>query len=313
MAAYDSEQDQIEEIKKWWKENGSSVIIGVLLGFILLFGWRGWEYYTSQRAELASSLYESILFALEQGQADKARGAANTLLSEYSKSPYATLAQLNLAAQDLKENNLNSSHARLQWIIDQNTLPQLTHIARLRKAKLFLSEAKREEAKKLLSQVPNEGAFKSGYMELKGDLALAEGQVNEARKAYVEVLAQSADLLSSEQRNVVQTKLDNLGMESRIEAPIPVSSIPPPPVEATATPSTTGSQTLPLNGIPTVKPQVSVPPVSSSGPTEKTGVSPQPTTGTPATQPEHSTFSNQTGNAPAQSEQAPSSINPQQK
>lgn len=272
MAAYESEQDQIEEIKKWWKENGSSVTIGILLGFTLLFAWRGWEYYTSQRAESASSLYESILFTLEQGQADKARGVANTLLSEYSKSPYATLAQLNLATQDLKEGNINSGHARLQWIIDQNVLPQLTHIARLRKVKLFLSEAKLEEAKKLLGAVTDHGQFKNGYTELKGDLAVAQDQFNEARKAYAEVLAQSEELLSNEQKNLVQTKLDNLGTESRIEAPIPVF-IPPPPVEATATPSTVNhTPTIPgplSTGTPPVKANT-VLPASSESPVEKT-------------------------------------------
>lgn len=243
MAAYESEQEQIEELKKWWKENGSSIVTGILLGLVILGGWRGWEAYTTQRSETASGLYEQILLALEQGQADKAREVANTLLSGYSRSPYASLAQLGLASQDLKEGNKSSSQARLQWLIDQNLLPQLTHIARLRKVKLFLAEGKLDEAKKFLENIPENGQFKGSYTELRGDIAVLQGQEEVARKLYQEALVNGEELFSSEQRNLIQTKLDNLGVApaDRIEASAPVP-LPPLPVEAT--PSTTQNNVL---------------------------------------------------------------------
>ena len=38
MSSYLSEEEQVEALKKWWKDNGTSVIAGVVLGFGIIFG-----------------------------------------------------------------------------------------------------------------------------------------------------------------------------------------------------------------------------------------------------------------------------------
>lgn len=253
VAVYESEQEQLEEIKKWWKENGYSVLTGVALGLAILFGWRRWEAYTNSQAENASAFYEQVLMNLEQNQGDQARQVANGLLSEQSNSPYASLAQLNLAAQDLKEGNLDSSHARLQWVMERNALPQMTHLARLRRVKLFLSQGKIDEAKKLMDSVADKGRFKASYTVLQGDIAMAQGQLEVARTAYTEALqsdtlAGGEGLFSKDEKNLVQMKLDNLGAtkETRIETRLPVS-LPP---DALGTPSTAKQNVLTVPAVP---------------------------------------------------------------
>lgn len=253
MAVYESEQEQLEEIKKWWQENGSSVLTGVALGLAILFGWRGWEAYTNRQAENASAFYEQVLINLEQNKGDQARQVANSLLSEQSNSPYASLAQLNLAAQDLKEGNLDSSQARLQWVMERNALPQITHVARLRKVKLFLSQGKLDEAKKLMDSVADKGRFKASYTVLQGDIAMAQGQLEVARTAYTEALQSDAlaggeGLFSRDEKNLVQMKLDNLGAtkEARIETRPPVF-LPP---DALGTPSTPKQSALTVPAAP---------------------------------------------------------------
>ena len=49
MSAYLEEEEQIEAIRNWWKENGRSVIAGAVLGLAAIFGWQGWHclLYTS--------------------------------------------------------------------------------------------------------------------------------------------------------------------------------------------------------------------------------------------------------------------------
>jgi len=64
VAAYDTEEQQIEELKKWWKENGIRVALGVAIGLGLIFGWQQWQSHTEQQAQSASGSYQQVLNAL---------------------------------------------------------------------------------------------------------------------------------------------------------------------------------------------------------------------------------------------------------
>ncbi|MDM8558991.1 tetratricopeptide repeat protein [Candidatus Parabeggiatoa sp. HSG14] len=240
--AYETEEEQVEAIKKWWKDNGMSVIGGFAIGLALLFGWRYWQTYTEQQAQMASNIYEQVIFTLEKEETKKAQDIAGKLLSDHSDSPYAILAALNLARQDLDNGDLDGTHVRLQWVIDQKSnLVELTHIARLRKARLFLSQKKMAEAKSLIEGI-DVGQFKGTYAELQGDIAIAQGQTDVARKAYTEAL--TSEDFSPEHREWVQIKLDNLGMI--IDPPIEIRA----PESATGNPNTAQDNTLTIDSEP---------------------------------------------------------------
>ncbi len=218
--SYTTEEEQVEAIKKWWKENGLSIAAGVVLGFSLLLGWQAWQQYNQQKAETASAQYEQVLLAVEQNQADRVREAANVLLSDYSDSPYASLAALALAKQSVAEKQLDAAQAHLQWVLDNSALPELVHVARTRKAQLLLEQGKLADVQKLLS-VADKGAFSSVYAELEGDVALAKKEVETARIAYQKAL--SDENLNPSHKNLLQLKLDNLGQpaDSQIMAAAP--------------------------------------------------------------------------------------------
>ena len=291
MALYEqSEHEQVESLRKWWKENGTAIVVGAAIGLAILAGWRYWQVYVEQKGQQASNIYEQVLFLLETGQIEPARNTARLLLSEYSQSPYAVLAALNLARQDLEEGDIAGSHARLQWIIDQNSsLPELTHIARLRKIRLFLSEGKIAEANHLITGI-NVGKFKGAYAELQGDIAIAQDQTETARKAYTKAL-ESEDL-SVKHRELVQMKLDDLGVEkaARIEAPTPkaalgnpntqseeVLTITEPTASALGNPNTQSEEVLTIT-----EPAASEPPPSTeSAPTPQVPEQPSTTEETP--------------------------------
>lgn len=274
MAVYETEEEQVEAIKKWWKENGKSVVGGFAIGLALLFGWRYWQTYTEQQAQLASGIYEQVIFTLKEGEAEKAPEIAGKLLSDHSGSPYAILAALNLAHQALDNKDIDGAHVRLQWVIDQkSSLVGLTHIARLRKTKLFLSQKKMAEAKSLIEGI-DVGQFKGAYAELQGDIAIAQGQTDAARVAYTEAL--KSEDLSPKHREWVQIKLDNLGIaiDTRIEIRVPESAtghpntlqdnaltIEPKSLPETASPTTTITQDNAL----TIPEELTAMPLSQEG------------------------------------------------
>lgn len=235
---YESEEEQVEALKKWWKENGTATVIGVAIGLVLLFGWRGWQAYLQQQAELASNQYEQMLILFEEKKTTQAKDVANALLANHNQSGYAALAALVLAHQDLEEGQSESAQAHLQWVIEQDILPEFSHIARLRLARLFLSQHQFEKVTTLFKGIEM-GDFKSGYAELRGDMALAQGQVAEARTAYQEALAGKE--LARESKTLLQMKLDNLGEATPIVAVAPAVGNPTTVLDATATPKTAPS------------------------------------------------------------------------
>ncbi|OQW93131.1 MAG: hypothetical protein BWK79_12760 [Beggiatoa sp. IS2] len=251
MDPYKAEQEQIEDIKAWWRENGTSVVAGILLGIALLYGWQAWQKYTQNKADANSFAYEQLLSSLEQGQIDKARAVAGTLLSEESNTLYAALSALNLARQDLEEGKIDASHAHLQWVLDQKFSPELTHIARLRKARLFIVQEQFDKAQILINGI-EVGKFKGSYAVIQGDMALAQGKIDAARTIYTSALA--SEDLSKEYRDLLQRKVEDLGEQT------PPVQARPPTVTIVATPSTIRETVLTVpTSPPAPTPEVSVP------------------------------------------------------
>ncbi len=98
MDVYQSDEEQIDALKKWWQENGNSVIAGVILGLTAIFGWRGWQDYKIEQAEAASELYQQMVIAVRDDKnAKNAKETANNILAEYESTAYSVFAKLTLA------------------------------------------------------------------------------------------------------------------------------------------------------------------------------------------------------------------------
>lgn len=209
MAALDlQEQEQIEGIKAWWKDNGTKVVGVLLIAVIALGGWRGWQYYQNKQAAEAATLYEGFIKQLESGDAKRVNDAAAAVMDKYASTAYASRAAL-LAAQ-INENAKDMARAKtqLQWTIDHAGEATLKDVARLRLAAILLDEKKYDEAMTLLNAA-HPDSFNGLYSDLKGDVLSAQGKMEEARTAYK--LAYEKTDEKSMYRNLIQMKLDALG------------------------------------------------------------------------------------------------------
>jgi predicted negative regulator of RcsB-dependent stress response len=280
---YQDELQQVEAIKKWWRDNGASVLTGIVLGLTLLFGWRYWQDYTEANAQKASSMYEQVVALLEKKQVDQARQIAASLVSQYSQSAYAAMTELLLARQDLEEKNIASSYARLQWIIDWKGQAELANVARLRKARLYLSENKLEDAKNLLAAASDTDrkSFQAAFAELQGDIAVLEGKVDVARTAYQQALESKE--LANQQRTWVQTKLDNLGIaaDKRVSAAPPKVSEAAPPQPAVSMSNAPAGLNLSSENAPSQQKTVATQPATTPVVPESQPVMPTPAPANP--------------------------------
>jgi predicted negative regulator of RcsB-dependent stress response len=208
VEAYDTEKDQLEAFKQWWKENGSSVVTGLLLGLAVIFGTRAWFSYQDRQSEAASHLYVQFMNGLERNDPEQISQAGDLLVSEYSRSPYAALAALGLARQQIEQGELAAARAQLQWVLERSRSEPIRHSARLRLLRLLVVMEEFAAADTLLADAPATTEYASLYTELRGDLALARGDRGAAREAYREALAQAQE--DAPTRPLLQIKLDDV-------------------------------------------------------------------------------------------------------
>nr|VFJ47233.1 MAG: Putative negative regulator of RcsB-dependent stress response [Candidatus Kentron sp. FW] len=207
--AYQSEQEQLESLQKWWKENGRTVIFGGLLGVAGIIGWSSWQAYTIRQAEKISFRYEQVMTLAGNNALDDTIRRGESLIDEYPGSGYGALTSLIVAKAALDQNDTEKAKDRLRWIIDEGGSPAVQSVARLRLARLLASEEKWQDATALLDG--DAGEFLGLYEEVRGDILFAQGKIAEARAAFRRSLANSSHLADGRFRDRIKMKLDDLG------------------------------------------------------------------------------------------------------
>jgi len=207
MDIHASEKEQVEALRKWWKDNGSSVVTGVLLGVSVLLGGKAWFSYQQTQALSASNIYAQMMGAARADDVEKVKAAANELISNYSRLSYAPLAALELAKQAVAGGELAAAEAQLRWALEHADSDGVRQTARVRLIRVLIDQQKYADADTLLAAAPA-GAYTYVYSELKGDLALAQGQQAQAIAAYRQALEEmpagtpSKPLLTAKYENV---------------------------------------------------------------------------------------------------------------
>jgi predicted negative regulator of RcsB-dependent stress response len=204
VSVYQTEEEQIEAIKKWWKENGKSIIAGVVIGLGGVLGWQAWSQYTDSVGGQAALHFQQLTGAMETGAPVIAQAQGEQLMSEYEGTPYAVFAALELARLHVDEGDTAEARSRLRWAMEHADDEGLAQIARLRLARLVLDAGELDEAARLLDQ-PHDPSFAGAVAELRGDLAKARGSYEAAAEAYAEALERGVG-----DTTVVQMKLDDL-------------------------------------------------------------------------------------------------------
>lgn len=207
--AYDlEEQEQIDKIKDWWRDNGKLVILAVMACLLTIGAFQGWRYYKAQQAERAAVLFGQLDQAERAGDAKKVRDIGAQIVINYGSTQYAGMAALAAAKASFLTGELEEARKTLQWVVDKAREEEMRDVARLRLAGILLDDKKYDEALKLLAVKPRD-AYAVLYEDLKGDVLGAQGKTEEARAAY-RLALQKSDQTGS-YRQLIELKLDALG------------------------------------------------------------------------------------------------------
>lgn len=203
--------DQLANLKDWWKQYGRALIAGVVIGVLLLAGGNYWQQYKTKRAEAASLLYDTLLADLQQGKPDAVSAAATKLMQDYAATPYAGKAALLQARQRFDVNDMAGARTHLEWAVKNATEAAVQHSARLRLGRLLLEQGDTTAVWTLVNIKDTDG-FGSEYEELKADTLLAQGDRAGAQRAYqaaIEKLPRGSGYLP-----LLSMKRNNLGAET---------------------------------------------------------------------------------------------------
>ena len=203
----ETDDEQVEKLKKWWQENGRSVIAGIIIGVGGLFGYRYWIDYQESQAEAASVHFVQIMEALESSNSATVVEQADTLMSDYAGSEYAARARFALARNFVEAGEYEQAQSQLQQIVGSVGDAPLSFLARKRLALIQLQLSQAEAALATLS-VEFPQAFSASVDELKGDIYAHQGKPKEAANAYRKALAATPGPANGE---FVRQKLEDLG------------------------------------------------------------------------------------------------------
>ncbi|MBW3697937.1 tetratricopeptide repeat protein [Vibrio sp. T187] len=202
MELYDTEEQQVEAIKDWWKENGKAVIFGAVVGLGGLFGWRYYQDSAIEAREAASEQYTSAMESLAAQGVD-AQAAVQTFIDGNSKAEYSVLAAMQLAKVQVEAGELEAALEQLQWAKANTKDAALAPLVSYRVARIQAEQTQFDAALAELATITDE-SWKGRAAELRGDILLRQGDQDAAYSAYTE--AQQA----SDASQALQIKLDDL-------------------------------------------------------------------------------------------------------
>ncbi|OOF55294.1 YfgM family protein [Rodentibacter genomosp. 2] len=204
MAYSVEEEQEINQLKEWWKENGKTIIVAFILGVSGMLGWRYWQTYQTNQIAEASAGYDSLIYAAEQDPA-----AQKTKLAEFvqanSKTSYAVFALFDEAKNAVARQDFASAEVALQQVLTQSQDDLLTSLAALRLSAVQFQLGQLDSALSTLAQVKSTG-FNARKALLTGNIQLAKGDINAAKSSFEQALQIGIPL----EQQAAQMKLNNL-------------------------------------------------------------------------------------------------------
>lgn len=205
MEIYNSEEQQVEAIKRFWQEYGKSILGGVVIGLAALYGFRFYQAEQRGAAEAASTQFSQLVEKRDAAAAsDDWLAQAQGFIDASKGDNYAVLAALLAAKDAVSLQQFDKAEQQLNWVLANAKEPAVLAVTQLRLARLQREQGKLDAALSTLAKAVPE-SFTSMQAELKGDVLVQAGKLAEAKSAYQLALdnaGQNAQLL--------QIKLDEL-------------------------------------------------------------------------------------------------------
>ncbi|MDD5214213.1 MAG: tetratricopeptide repeat protein [Methylococcales bacterium] len=212
MELYETEEQQVEALQKWWKENGAASLVGLGIAIIGILGWNYWLDYKKEQNGKASVIYDQLLKDANENKIAEVDTVAGKLKTEFGSTEYSTYSVLMQAKTKVETGDLAGAKELLQGLANQSN--DFSQLAKLRLVRLYLATGEFEKGLQLVGQIDkkNVASFEGNYDELVGDLYVALDRLDEARTAYEKAIRDGYN------SPLLQFKLDDLTAPEKLES-----------------------------------------------------------------------------------------------
>jgi predicted negative regulator of RcsB-dependent stress response len=204
--------EQSEIVQKWLRENGLSIVVGIAIGLVGIFGWQAWRKHQLRHEGEAAQLYQQAQIAALTGKPEAAATYTDQLMKDYAESPYAVFAVSDRAKQQVQDKQMDKAVVSLGWAEAHAGDAALKSLVQVRLAQVELARGDANAALGTLDRIPA-ADYQGLSQELRGDALVKLGRSDDARKAYQSAL--TALGAEAPQRGALQMKLDDLAVAGK--------------------------------------------------------------------------------------------------
>ena len=213
MDDFNTEEEQIAALKKWWKEYSSSILMGIGVSLAVIFGWQAYQQNQIDGKSEASLKYQQLITAVtakdaETDGAETISFLASELKEKFNDTEYAIYASLFIAKESVQNKDLDAAKTELNWVLANSEDTRIKHIVTGRIARILASQDKNEEALAML--VATDKPFEGDYLEIIGDIKNRSGDKTGAIESYTKAFSLIKD--SPQSQPLLAVKLADLGV-----------------------------------------------------------------------------------------------------
>lgn len=194
MSQY-SDDEQRALLREWWQRNGKPLVVGGSLAVAIVFGWQGWQKHQANQGQQLSLVFQQLLEQSFEPSDDALPQVMQQLKQLESIKPqhaYTQYGRLAAARLAVEHQQLQEAAAQLNAVLEKPASATLKELATQRLARVLAAQDDAEQALSLL-QGAALSEFQAARDELRGDLLVMLGREAEAREAYQQAQANSAD------------------------------------------------------------------------------------------------------------------------
>ena len=204
MAYSIEEEQEINQLKDWWKENGKTIIVAFILGVGGMFGWRYWQEHQAEQIAQASAQYDALIYSVQQDEQAK-KANIEQFVQANSKTAYAVFALLDEAKKATEKQDFAAAEVNLNQALTQSQDEVLTSIVALRLSAVQFQLGQLDNALTSLNQVKGE-SFNARKAILTGDIQVAKGDKVAAKNSFEQAQQSGSQL----EQQMAKMKLNNL-------------------------------------------------------------------------------------------------------
>lgn len=180
---YITEEEQLQQLKNWWKLYGNRTLNIVLLIAAALFLYNMWSNKQTELRQQQSIFYQRILNAFADDNKQELLSVADALFTEHPQSIYADYARLSVAKYYIDNDDYQNAMEQYESVINTSERNEIKLIATYRLSRLYIEQKNYVQARMLADQLLG-SEYEYFHHELQGDILRVTEQHTKAISAY---------------------------------------------------------------------------------------------------------------------------------